>query len=259
MRLMFLRALTVALAVVGGAAAVAFPKLIVAEAIPEAGVPVIAQPAPADVTVIRVVPAAPVQVRRPAGPRPAAAARRPVTPAPVHSAVISHTEQPPTRVAPAHPIPAAASPQPMKPRPAPAPTPTPAPTPAAEPTTPSTPAPHAPATPPAAKPKPATTAESVVRTLVAVVDEDVEDEKHKKHKKAKKPKKPPHERSAAASSVPARPPAGLAVPPLTTEPTATGEDKNADERFGAPAGEVRGHGKEQGKGGQGKENGRGKP
>ena len=38
MRLMFLRALTVALAVVGAAAAVAFPKLIVAEAVPEAGV-----------------------------------------------------------------------------------------------------------------------------------------------------------------------------------------------------------------------------
>ena len=37
MRLMCARALTVALAVVGGAAAMAFPKLILADAVPEAG------------------------------------------------------------------------------------------------------------------------------------------------------------------------------------------------------------------------------
>ena len=36
MRLMFARALTVALAVLGGAVAMAFPKLIVAEAVPDA-------------------------------------------------------------------------------------------------------------------------------------------------------------------------------------------------------------------------------
>ena len=37
MRPMFPRALTVALAMLGGAAAMAFPKLIVTEAVPESG------------------------------------------------------------------------------------------------------------------------------------------------------------------------------------------------------------------------------
>ena len=41
MRLMFARALTVALAVLGGAAAMAFPKLVIDEAVPEAGPPAI--------------------------------------------------------------------------------------------------------------------------------------------------------------------------------------------------------------------------
>ena len=36
MRLMFVRALTVALAVLGGAAAMAFPKLVIDQAVPEA-------------------------------------------------------------------------------------------------------------------------------------------------------------------------------------------------------------------------------
>ena len=239
MRLMFLRALTVALAVVGAAAAVAFPKLIVAEVVPEAGVPVIAEPAPNDVTVIRVVPAAPTQMRRATGTRPAVAAHRPVKPAPARSAVISNTQRPPAPVAPAPSAPAAASPRPMTPRPVPpAPTPTVAPTPAEEPTTASA--------PPAATP--ATTAQSVVRSLVAVVDANVEDEKdgkHKKHKKAKKPKKPPHERSAAPTSVAIVPPAGVAVPSSTEEPTAMSEDEDADEGL-ADTGEGRTHGKEKG-------------
>ena len=57
MRLMFARALTVALAVLGGAAAMAFPKLIVAEAVPEAGPPLIAARMPDAMTVIHVAPA----------------------------------------------------------------------------------------------------------------------------------------------------------------------------------------------------------
>ena len=53
MRLMCARALTVALAVLGGAAAMAFPKLVIDEAIPEASPPAIAERAPRAVTVIR--------------------------------------------------------------------------------------------------------------------------------------------------------------------------------------------------------------
>ena len=54
MRLMFPRALTVALAVLGGAAAMAFPKLIVTEAVPEAGPALIAARTPDAMTVIHV-------------------------------------------------------------------------------------------------------------------------------------------------------------------------------------------------------------
>ena len=78
MRLMFVRALTVALAVLGGAAAMAFPKLIVAEAVPDAVPSLIAARTPDAMTVIHVAPAAPAQ-ERPAAPRRAAtklAARR---------------------------------------------------------------------------------------------------------------------------------------------------------------------------------------
>ena len=46
MRLMFARALTVALAVLGGAAAMAFPKLVIDQAVPVASPPVIADRAP---------------------------------------------------------------------------------------------------------------------------------------------------------------------------------------------------------------------
>ena len=54
MRLMFARALTVALAVLGGAAAMAFPKLIVAEAVPDAVPSLIAARTPDAMTVIHV-------------------------------------------------------------------------------------------------------------------------------------------------------------------------------------------------------------
>ena len=69
MRLMFARALTVALAVLGGAAAMAFPKLVIDEAVPEASPPVIADRAPSAVTVIRIAPAEAVSRARPPVPR----------------------------------------------------------------------------------------------------------------------------------------------------------------------------------------------
>ena len=69
MRLMFARALTVALAVLGGAAAMAFPKLVIDEAVPEASPPVIADRAPSAVTVIRIAPAEAVSRARPPAPR----------------------------------------------------------------------------------------------------------------------------------------------------------------------------------------------
>ena len=70
MRLMFARALTVALAVLGGAAAMAFPKLVIDEAVPEASPPVIADRAPSAVTVIRIAPAEAVSAPAPAGAAP---------------------------------------------------------------------------------------------------------------------------------------------------------------------------------------------
>ena len=47
MRLMFARALTVALAVLGGAAAMAFPKLVIDQAVPVASPPVLRRSRPA--------------------------------------------------------------------------------------------------------------------------------------------------------------------------------------------------------------------
>ena len=70
MRLMFARALTVALAVLGGAAAMAFPKLVIDEAVPEASPPVIADRAPSAVTVIRIAPAEAPSRPAPAGTAP---------------------------------------------------------------------------------------------------------------------------------------------------------------------------------------------
>ena len=70
MRLMFARALTVALAVLGGAAAMAFPKLVIDEAVPEASPPAIADRAPSAVTVIRIAPAEATFPPAPAGTAP---------------------------------------------------------------------------------------------------------------------------------------------------------------------------------------------
>jgi hypothetical protein len=191
MRLMFARALTVALAVLGGAAAMAFPKLIIAESVPEARPSAIADRAPVAVTVIRVAPSAPPHVR-PATPRRVAAKPRPVTSTPVRNSVIS---MPLPAAAPARPAPATTSPRASKPRtvpttpaptprsaptpvptpaPAPAPTPTPAPTPVPEPT---------PAPTPAAEPT--ATPEPVVRTLATVVEVKVEVEVDVERKKEK--------------------------------------------------------------------------
>jgi hypothetical protein len=172
MRLMFARALTVALAVLGGAAAMVFPKLIVAEAIPEAGQPSIAERAPSGVTVIRISPTAPSGARpvaRPIAPRP-----RLVAAAPTQTIVISAAPRPtasPARPAPVAPAPVAAKPPAVpapNPAPAPAPRPTPTPTPNPTPTPAPTPAPI-PAPPPeqpAAAPEPD-------RTLAGVVHEHV--------------------------------------------------------------------------------------
>ena len=66
MRLMFARALTVALAVLGGAAAMAFPKLVIDEAVPEAGPPVIVDRAPRPVTVMFSPPSLSAPVNCPA-------------------------------------------------------------------------------------------------------------------------------------------------------------------------------------------------
>jgi hypothetical protein len=190
MRLMCARALTVALAVVGGAAAVAFPKVIISEAVPQGGPPAIADPGPSRVTVIRLAPA-PVRVR-PAAPRRVAVKPRPATPTPVRSSLISAL----TPSTPSRPAPAPAAPQPAKPRPVPTPAPgaRPAPAPAPTPTPSPTPTPApAPAPTPAPVPaeEPAPTPEPVVRALVAAVEDEVEVEEVEVEwpKKDKQPKR----------------------------------------------------------------------
>jgi hypothetical protein len=172
MRLMFARAITVALAVLGGAAAMVFPKLIVAEAIPEAGRPSIAERAPSGVTVIRIPPTAPSGAR-PVAPR---LAQRPrlVADAPTRTTIISAAPRPtasPARPAPVAPAPAAAQP-PAVPAPNPAPAPTPRPTPTPTPNPAPTPAPP-PVPIPAPTPEPPAAAPEPDRTLAGVVHEPV--------------------------------------------------------------------------------------
>ena len=107
MRLMFARGLTVALAVVGGAGAMALPKLFVDRAIRERETPAIAAPVlPAEAPVIRV-PHLPVAVPR--APRPAPS--RPTVAKPPRVAQPIAVSTPAT---PAAPRPAPAKPAPTQ-------------------------------------------------------------------------------------------------------------------------------------------------
>lgn len=152
MRLMFARAFTVALAVLGGAGAMAFPKLILDDAVPEpeSERPAFASPAAPPARVVRLAPQVPTSPLR----RPAPPSRR--TPAPIRAdasrgaILISNsrpTPAPAKHRAPAPPRPAA--------RPAATPTRTPAPTavPRSAPSVP--PSAAVPAPPPAQPPVPA--------------------------------------------------------------------------------------------------------
>ena len=191
MRLISARALTVALAVLGGAAAMAFPKLIVGEALPEAGPTSIVERTPDAVTVIRVAPLAQAPARL-STPRRPVAKLRPVTSTPARSSVVSWT--PPLPASPARPARAAtptkAALRPVAPAPAPRPRPTPAPTAAPAPSPAPAPVPETPA--PAAEEPITPTPEPPVEALVAEVDENGG---------RKKPKKPSHVTSAALTSV----------------------------------------------------------
>ena len=185
MRLMCLRALTVALAVAGGASAVALPKLIISNSVPEAGQPAIVERAPNDITVIRVT--APVAVHpRPAPPRRVVAKERPLRSTDARTSLISALSPRPTT--PERPVSTAPPPPPATPLPAPppapdagpTPTPVPAPTPAPPPTPTPTPVPERTPTPSAAPAPPPTPApahepahhDPAVRVLAGVHHED---------------------------------------------------------------------------------------
>ena len=222
MRLMFARALTVALAVLGGAGAMTFPKLVVAEAVPEAEVPTVAAPSRRHVPVIQVspaVPSKPILIRREAKPRPAT----PVSEARlvVRTSVVS---QPPQRAALAPAREAPTSPSPPH---AAAPTPVPASVPATPTPPPAAPAPVA-VSQPAAEP---------VRALTAA-DEDAAEtattpKKPKKPKKAKKPKHPQPPPAVAAEPVPLAPPTAAEVAEVEehgSNGNAYGHDKEQKEK-----------------------------
>jgi hypothetical protein len=194
MRLMFARALTVALAVLGGAGAMAFPKLIIGEAIPPKEPIEFAAPAPPDsVPVIRVprwIPGMPTP-RRVADELPPAPAPRAETPEPI----AVRTELPARPQA--APVSAPAAPTPT-PTPAPAPAPRPAPKPVPGPTTAPAPAPApAPVTPtapaPAAAPVAAVpdAAPPVERTLQSTDEPQPEPELMHKPKKPRDTVQPP--------------------------------------------------------------------
>ena len=197
MRLTSARALTVALAVLGGAAAMAFPKLILVDAVPEAGPVSITERTPDAVTVIRVAPPAPAPARA-STPRRTAAKPRPVTSTPARSSAVAWTPPPlpvapaPARSAPAVTPPKAAAPLPAPPAPTPRPTPAPAPAPAPAPTPAPAPVPATPAPASAPEEPIAPTPEPPVEALVAEVDENG---------RRKKPKKPWHETAAAVTSI----------------------------------------------------------
>jgi hypothetical protein len=227
MRLMLARALTVALAVLGGAGAMTFPKLVVAEAVPEAEAPTVAAPARPHVPVIRVAPFAPLQpavIRLEAKPRPA----EPQAPAVSGRSLVR------TSVVAQAPRPVAVAPAPQAPTsPAPphaaAPKPPPAPVPASP-----TPAPRAPTptTAPDSVPEPA--AEPVVRTVAAADEEPAtKSKKPKKPKKAKKPKHAQAPPAVAAEPVPLVPAPAEAVAEVEEhEPNgnAYGHDKEKKEK-----------------------------
>ena len=178
------RALTVALAVAGGAGAMVLPKVIVDDvgSAPASEPRYDAIPAMPNIRVVRLDPmpgAAPTRqsAAKPKA-RPAATARRP---APTLAAVVS---EPPATHTPAPSAPAA--PAPATPTPA-APAPTPPPEPVPAPTTPATPAPTPTPTPtpaPAPVPTPAPPAEPIadptpsepVRTLAVVAHEPAVDD-----------------------------------------------------------------------------------
>ena len=193
MRLMFARALTVALAVLGGAAAMAFPKLIVAEAVPDAVPSLIAARTPDAMTVIHVAPAAPAQ-ERPAAPRRAATKLRPAAPTPTRSAVVSWTPPPAPRLPRRLPLrtppktccgPCRLLPHPLRGRP-----PRPRRRRLPRRNRPRTPAPEAPAPSPAEEP--VVTPEPVRALVAVVVEEEVE---RKKDKPPKRDKTFPRERA----------------------------------------------------------------
>jgi hypothetical protein len=232
MSLICARALTVALAVLGAAAAMAFPKLIVAEAVPEAGPMSITERTPDAVTVIRVAPLAPAPARP--TPRRTVAKARPAASTPARSSVVSWTPPAapvaPTRATPkATPPKASAAPRPVPPAPAPRPNPAPAPTPAPTPTPAPAPVPATPA--PAADPV-TPTPEPPVEALVAQVDENG---------KRKKPKKSSRVISAALTSVAEQAsaevqpvPGGAEEPACEDEGETAQENENEGGRSGPP-------------------------
>ena len=227
MRPIFPRALTVALAVLGGAAAMAFPKLIVTEAVPESGPALIAARTPDAMTVIHVAAPAPSPVR-PAAPRRVATKPRPAAPTPIRSSVVSWT--PPAPSAPTAPAPTPPKTARPLPTPAPAPRPTPAPTPTPSPEPTPTPAPEAPAPSPAEEP---VVTEEPVRALVAVVDQVEEKVEEKVERKKDKP--PKRDRTFPSPS-PAPDdngpivPVGFGVTPSAEQPPADDEQGDADDQ-----------------------------
>lgn len=232
MRLMFARALTVALAVLGGAAAMAFPKLIVAEAVPEAGPSLIETRTPDAVTVIHVAPTAPAR-KRPAVPQRVMTKPRPASP-PVRSSVVSWTLPPASTATspPAPTTPNTARPLPTPPAPAPRPTPIPAPSPAPTPEPTPTPAPAAPAPSPAEEP---VTAPEPVRALAAApVEEPIEQPVERKRDKP--PKRDKLDRFPAPEDNGPIAPVGFGVTPSAAQPPAA-DDEQGDVDEQGDAGE----------------------
>ena len=223
MRLMFARALTVALAVLGGAAAMAFPKLIIAEAVPEAGPPLIAARMPDAMTVIHVAPA-PAQ-ERPATPRRVSTKLRPAAQTPVRSSVVSWTPPPAPSAPTAAPTPTKTVQRPTPSTPAPRPTPTPAPTPAPSPEPTPTPAPEAPT--PAPAEEPVATPEPVRALVAVVVPVPVEEPVEPKKNKPSKPRQ--HERTPSNAADDNGPigPVGFGVTPSAEQPPPA-EDEQSD-------------------------------
>jgi hypothetical protein len=199
MRLMFARALTVAAAVLGGAGAMAFPKLVLRDAIPaQEQQPAIASSLPApSVQVIRI----PRDVLAPPQRHVAA---RPAEPKPSGVKPVAVRTQPPIRprppvTAPADQAPAGTPAPPRTPAPAPRPAPAQNPVPTAAARTP-TPVPATAALHGAAPAPPV----EHVQPSEPSHDADHAD-KAKKPKKPKKAKKPKHEEQHEQAAVPPQP------------------------------------------------------